>query len=100
MVHKTYSLLLTKVSDTPLNSKFVRWISIYLCGREQAVIYNGQRSSFKKIDRGVPQDAIISPTLFHLYVADFPAILSQRTSLADNFTIFVSAVDIEEAERQ
>ena len=93
-----HDILLEKVCDTPLNSNIVRWISTYHRGREQAVIYNGRRSPFKKIHRGVPQGSVISPTLFNLYVSNFPAILSDSTSFADDFTIFTSAVDIEEAE--
>ena len=43
---------------------------------------------------------VISPTLFNFYVANFPAILCDKTSFADDFTIFTSAVDIEEAEER
>ena len=95
-----HDILLSKICESPLNSNLVRWLSTYLHGREQAVIYNGRRSSFKKVHRGVPQGAVISPTLFNLYVADLPAILSDKMSFADDFTIFASAVDIEEAEAQ
>ena len=95
-----HDLLLQKVYDTNLNSNLVRWLSTYPRGREQAVVYNGQRSPFKRINRGVPQGAVISPTLFNLYVADFPAILSEKTSFADDFSIYTSAVNIEDAERQ
>ena len=95
-----HDILLSKICDSPLNSNLVRWLSTYLRGREQAVIYNGRKSSFKKIHRGVPQGAVISPTLFNFYVSDFPAILSEKTSFADDFTIYASAVDIEEVETQ
>ena len=95
-----HDILLSKICDSPLNSNLVRWLSTYLRGREQAVIYNGKKTSFKKIHRGVPQGAVISPTLFNFYVSDFPTILSEKTSFADDFTIYASSVDIEEVEAQ
>ena len=95
-----HDILLKKVSETPLNPNLVRWLSTYLRGREQAVIYNGRQSPFKKNHRGVPQGAVISPTLFNLYVSNFPDILSETTSYADAFTVYASAVDIEELETQ
>ena len=95
-----HDILLTKISETPLNSNLVRWLSTYLRGREQAVIYNGRQSPFKKNHRGVPQGAVISPTLFNLYVSKFPGIISETTSFADDFTIYASAVNIADAESQ
>ena len=41
-------------------------------GREQAVIYNGSQSKFKKVDRGMPQGAVLSPTLFNFLVSEIP----------------------------
>ena len=59
-----HDLLLRKVCDTNLNSNLVRWLSTYLRGREQAVVYNGQRSPFKRINRGVPK----APSFHQLYL--------------------------------
>ena len=95
-----HDILLKKVSESPLHSNLVRWLNTYLRGRQQAVVYNGRKSSFKRINRGVPQGAVISPTLFNFYVSDFPAIVSEKTLFADDITIYASAIDIEEAERQ
>ena len=54
--------------------------------------------TYKRINRGIPQGAVIPPTLFNFYVAGFPQIKSDKTSFADDFTIYCLAIDI--AERQ
>ena len=46
----------------------------------------------------MPQGAVISPTLFNFYVADLPAVISKKTSFADDITLYASATDIEDAE--
>ena len=93
-----HDILLEKLSDSPLNSNIVRWLSAFLRGRHQAVIHNGVKSRFKQNRRGVPQGAVLSPTLFNFYVAEFPDIDSEATTFADDITLFDTAVDIEESE--
>ena len=93
-----HNILLEKLSNSPLNSNIVRWLSAFLHGRHQAVIHNGVQSKFKQNCRGVPQGAVLSPTLFNFYVADFPEIECNVTTFADDITLYVTAVDIEESE--
>ena len=91
-----HDILLEKLSDSPLNSNIVRWLSAYLRGRHQAVIYNGIKSRFKQNRRGVPQGAVLSPTLFNYYVADLPPVDSEVTTFADDITLYDTSVEIEE----
>ena len=93
-----HDILREKLIDSELNSNVVRWLSSFLKGREQAVIYQGVQSAFKHVRRGVPQGAVLSPTLFNYYVSDFPLINAEHTSFADDFTIFASGPidDVEE----
>ena len=70
-----HDILRRKLVDSPLNGNVARWLSTFLKGREQAVIYQGKQSTFKHIHRGVPQGAVLSPTLFNIYVKDFPTII-------------------------
>ena len=95
-----HDILITKISESGPEPNLVRWLPAFLKDREQAVIYNGYMSSFKKIHRGVPQGGVLSPTLFNLYVADFPQLHSKITTFADDTTIFASGVDISALERQ
>ena len=67
-----HDILLQKLSATTLPHNVIRWLATFLKGREQSVIYNGYRSPFKHVHLGVPQGAVLSPTLFNFYVANFP----------------------------
>ena len=89
--------LLRKLSGTSLPHNIVRWLATFLKGREQSVLYNGHHYSFKHVHLGVPQGAVLSPTLFNFFVADFPALQCQKTSFADDFNIFTSDSDIDAA---
>ena len=92
--------LLKMLSGSGLPSNIVRWLSCFLRGRQQAVIYQGHKSAFKHIRVGVPQGAVLSPTLFNFFVSDFPTLQCEETSFADDFTIYTSDVYIENAERR
>ena len=72
-----HNILLTKIMESGLDCNLVRWLSCFLKGREQSIIYQGYQTSFKKIHRGVPQGAVLSPTLFNLYIANFPQLRSK-----------------------
>ena len=95
-----HDILITKICESGLDPNIVRWLSTFLKGREQAVIYNGYQSTFKRVHRGVPQGGVLSPMLFNLYVADFPRLQSSVTTFADDTTIYASGVDITVLERQ
>ena len=90
--------LLKKLINTTLPHNIVRWLAAFIKGREQCVIYNGHKSPNKHVHLGVPQGAVLSPTLFNFFVANFPELQCSKTSFADDFTIFTSDSDIAAAE--
>ena len=78
----------------------VRWLSTYLRGRSASVLYNNKESKKFILHQGVPQGAILSPSLFNLYVSSYPSATNLHTSYADDFTTFVSDHNVETASRE
>ena len=64
------------------------------------MIYNGYHTSYKHVHHGVPQGGVLSPTLFNLYVADFPNLRSNITTFADDTTVYACGTDITALETQ
>ena len=73
-------------------------IASYISNREQTCFVNGTMSTSKKIVCGVPQESILGPLLFLLYINDLPDSLHDTTPClyADDTHIFTSAKDSEE----
>ena len=75
-----HDILLQKLIATTVPHNVIRWLATFLKGREQSMIYNGLRSPFKHVHLGVPQGAVLSPTLFNFYVANFPVLQCSKSS--------------------
>ena len=71
------------------------WIKSYLEDRTQFVQFGSNRSYPRKILCGVPQDSILGPLLFIIYINDLPNVSSLTQSLlfADDTIIFCSHKD-------
>lgn len=64
-----HDLLLQRLLDHDLPLGFVAWFQDYLRNRQQFVSVNGKNSNKLPVLSGVPQGAILSPSIFCLYVA-------------------------------
>jgi hypothetical protein len=82
-----HTLLLKQVSSSDINSNVVRWLATYLRGRSASCLYHSSKSPPLIIHSGVPQGSVLSPTLFNLFVSDFPNLASLTESFADDFTV-------------
>lgn len=68
----------------------VKIIKSFLTDRAFKVVINNSTSSPRNITAGVPQGAVLSPTLYSLYVADFdPKMGSEIALYADDMAIMV-----------
>ena len=67
----------------------------YLLGRHQYIGYNGSKSRTKSILLGVPQDSILGPLLFLIYINDLPKVshVFKMMTHADDMTIYCNLKD-------
>ena len=73
----------------------LKWIAAYLEDRSFRVSFEGELSTIRKISSGVPQGAILSPTLFNVMMSDLPCSTEVISSeYADDITIYCTGDDI------
>ena len=62
--------LLLKLSLSCIGGNIVKLLRDFLFCRKQRVALNGQNSSLKSINAGVPQGSILEPLMFYIYISD------------------------------
>ena len=71
-----------------LNMKLVTWIEDYLKGRKQRVLVRGKLSEWLEVFSRVPQDSVIGPLLFLIFINDLKeGILLKLSIFADDTKI-------------
>ena len=78
------------ISDTPL-----KLIENFLSNRYQRVVLNGQSSSWAEVSAGVPQESVLGPLFFLMYINDLSSGLSSTTKVfADDASLFSVVHDV------
>ena len=85
-----HDLLIYKIRKYGIDGKTCEWIKAFLSNRSQQVSVGTELSRSKKVESGVPQGAVLSGTLFTLYINDLPEVLNfaQVSMYADDAKIF------------
>ena len=84
--------LLHKLSSYGVKDQLLQLLTSFLQNRQICVVLDGQKSSIRNINAGVPQGSILGPTLFLVYINDLPdSIVSKLVMYADDTTLFNSA---------
>ena len=85
----SHTHLLYKLEHYGIKGKLLRWLSAFLRNRRQRVVSQQTFSNWEPIISGVPQGALLSPTLFLLYINDLPAEVESSVKLfADDTKIY------------
>ena len=94
----SHELLLAKLHAYSFNISALRLIYSYLANRKQRTKINSSYSSWEEILFGVPQESILGPLLFKIFLCDMFFALSQTdfASYADDNTPYVEANNIDE----
>ena len=89
--------LLFKLQESGISGRTLNWIKEYLSGRTFKVLLEGVYSRDKKIKTGVPQGAILSPTLFNIMMKDIPHTEGvHNLEYADDIAFMCSGTTVQE----
>ena len=82
-----HKILLQKLERCGVRGLGLEWCRSYLSNRKQFVSVNGESSTVKPVNIGVPQGSIIGPILFLIYINDLCTTYPKYTLYADDTTI-------------
>ena len=81
--------LINKVKSYGIKGEILGWITAFLSNRTQQVTVNGESSEFKKVTSDIPQDSVLGPLLFVIFINDLPEQANSEYYLfADDTEIF------------
>ena len=80
--------LLFKLEKNGVSGNLFQLIKSFLSDRFQRVLPNGQRSDWETIQAGVPQDSILGPLFFLIYINDLADNLNNNVKLFGDDTFW------------
>ena len=88
--------IIFKLTQNGISGNLLNLLRDFLNDRKQRVVLNGQFSTRKSVNAGVPQGSILCPLLSLIYINDLTESLSSNTKLfADDTPLFSVTHDIQ-----
>ena len=93
----SYDILLYKLKFYGISGLEHKLIASYLSNRKQYVMFNNKNSEFTEIRTGFPQDSILGPLLFSIYINDLITVSNKPNFImyVDDTTIYFDLEDFE-----
>ena len=92
--------LLEKCRGLGLDGKMLEWIRVWLEGRKQRVVLNGEASEWADVLSGVPQGSVLGPTLFLIFINDIDKAVEVTSSVLLKFADDTKVGRVVESEEQ
>ena len=81
--------LMSKLQAYNFHPLILNWINSFLTDRIQKVVINNAHSDWKPVTSCIPQDSVLGPVLFVIYVNDLPNTISSKAYLfADDTKLY------------
>ena len=94
-----HDLLLAKLSAYGLGNDILKLMHSYLSNRKHRVRIGSHLSSWLDIFLGVPQESILGPLLFNIFINDLFYIIQEISNFADDNTLTATGSSIDDVNR-